>query len=136
MVRVFVRHSVASNVRPTGFLDSDDAVDYPHPQVGLLVVTRTGWTFVLSLLTAVILACIVPVADQPGTSFNEADTPVNQAAVIAPTRIARPGEMTTLLPAFRVTSNQGMKRLLVEPKSLPMCGDSPPLRSLLCTFLI
>lgn len=103
--------------------------------MGLLVVNRTGSTFVISLLSAVILACIVPVADQPETSFNEADIPVNQAVVIAPIRIAGPSEMTTLLPAFRATSAHEMKRMIVGPKSVSLYSDSVPLRFLLCTFL-
>jgi hypothetical protein len=100
------------------------------------VVKRTGLTFVLSLVTAVILACIVPIADRPETSFNEADTPVNQATVIAPIRIAPPSEATAELPAFRATSAQETKRNLAVPKSVPMYRASVPLRSLLCTFLI
>jgi len=96
----------------------------------------TGRTFAVSLVTAVILACIVPVPDQPETSFNEADTPVNQATVISPVRIAFPSEMTTPLPALRTPGAQEMKRIFVEPKSVPMYSDSVPLRFLLCTFVI
>jgi hypothetical protein len=100
------------------------------------VAKRIGLTFVLPLVTAVILACTLPVADRPETSFNEADTPVNQATVIAPVRIAPPSEMTLLLRPFTATSAQATKRMLVEPKSESMYSFSIPLRSLLCTFLI
>ena len=99
------------------------------------MVKRTS-TIILSIVTAVILACVVPIADQPETPFNEADTPVNQATVIAPVRIASPSEMTPLLPAFRATSGQKTSRMPVEPKPAPMYSASVPLRSLLCTFLI
>jgi hypothetical protein len=98
------------------------------------VVKRTS-TIVLSIVTAVILACVVPIADQPETPFNEADTPVNQATVIAPVRVAPPSEMT-LLPAFRATSAQETSRMPVEPKPAPRYSASVSLRSLLCTFLI
>jgi hypothetical protein len=98
------------------------------------VVKRTS-TLVLSIVTAVILACVVPIADQPETPFNEADTPVNQATVIAPVRVAPPSEMTPL-PVFRATSAQGTSRMPVEPKPSPRYSASVPLRSLLCTFLI
>jgi len=119
-----------------GVLDSSETVDYPHPQVGVLVEKRTGRTFAVSLVTAVILACIVPVPDQPETFFNEADTPVNQATVVSPVRIAFPSEMTTPLPALRAPGAQEMKRIFVEPKSVPMYSDSVPLRFLLCSFVI
>lgn len=99
------------------------------------MVKRTS-TIVLAIVTAVIFACVVPIADQPETPFNEADTPVNQATVIAPVRIAPPSEMTTLLPAFRATTAQETPRTPVEPKSAPMHSVSVPLHSLLCTFLI
>lgn len=98
------------------------------------MVKRIGRTFAVSLFTAVILACILPVADQSHTSFNEADTPVNEGTVIAPMRIAPPSEMTTL-PVFRTTCAQEMKRMLVEPKSALMRSGAVPLRFLLCTFL-
>jgi hypothetical protein len=100
------------------------------------LVKHTGLIFVLSLVTALILACTVPVADQPETSFNEADTPVNQATVIAPIRIAPPSEVTAVLPAFGSSSAQETKPSLVAPKSVPLHRASVPLHSLLCTFLV
>lgn len=105
-------------------------------RVRLFVVKRANSTFVLAVVVAVMLACIVPIADQPETAFNEADFPVNQAAVIAPVRIAPPSQITTPLPAVRVASAQVMQRMPVERNLPPMRSGSVPLRSLLCTFLI
>jgi hypothetical protein len=48
------------------------------------VTKRSKWIWVLPLIAAVVLAAAVPMADQPQTSFNEIDTPVNVTNPVSP----------------------------------------------------
>ena len=101
------------------------------------MVKRSGWTFVLLLVTAVALTSVVPVADQPETAFNEIDTPVNQATRVAPSvRFAPPHELRIILPRSFIRTSEVI-RTPIESISLAMHWHlSTPLRELLCTFLI
>jgi hypothetical protein len=74
-----------------------NAVKYLRFTWGVYVFKCSGVAFVLSLVAAVVLAAIVPIPDQPETSFNEVDTPVNEATLVAPVRIIPPTEMQSFL---------------------------------------
>lgn len=91
----------------------------------------------LSLVVALILAAIVPIPDQPETSFNEVDTPVIEATFVAPVRIAPPTEMQSVLsrPILIMGTAIGVRVLVGSGSSLTR-RPSSPVRALLCIFLI
>jgi len=102
-------------------------------------VKRLRWISVLFLLVAAVFVSVVPRADAPETTFNEADAPVN----LAPP--ARLGSLVVL---------PSVDPVVVMPAVSPFCPacavssvviDRPPaprqrhghsLQSLLCTLLI
>jgi len=103
----------------------------------LYVFKCGGFSFVLSLVVAVILAAIVPIPDQPETSFNEVDTPVNEATLVAPVRIAPLAEMQRVLSRPILIMGAAIRvAVLVGFGSSLTHRPSSPLRALLCTFLI
>jgi hypothetical protein len=92
---------------------------------------------VLSLVVAVILAAIVPIPDQPETSFNEVDTPVNEATLVAPVRITPPTEMQSVLSRpIGIMAKDIRGSVLVGSGSFLTPRPSGPARALLCIFLI
>jgi hypothetical protein len=94
-------------------------------------------SFVLSLVVAVILAAIVPIPDKPETSFNEVDTPVNQATLVAPVRIVAPTEMQSALsPPILIKGTAIWVSVLVGSGSSLTRRPPSPVRALLCIFLI
>ena len=97
----------------------------------------SGFAFVFSLVVAVILAAIVPIPDQPETSFNEVDTPVNEATLVAPVRITPPTEVQTVMSRpIRIMAPEMRGLLMVGSRFSLTQMPSGPVRALLCTFLI
>lgn len=97
------------------------------------------WTFILFLLTAVVCVSAVPQPDLPETSYNEADTPVNQSPpAVFGVRFTRPPLRLTVLPRktfkaewkFRLP----IKEVVTGPSSIHFEAHS--FQDLLCTFLI
>ena len=104
--------------------------------LGGLVVKRSGWVFVLALVTAVVFMSVVPLADQPETAFNEIDTPINETTPVSLwTRFAPPLQVPIVLPRLFRWTSEG-KRTLIDPPSFAMHSHLSPLPELLCTFLI
>jgi hypothetical protein len=102
-------------------------------------VRRGIWTFILFLLTAVVCVSAVPQPDLPETSYNEADTPVNQSPpAVLGVRVARPPVHLVVLPRktvqaewkFRLPVNEDLK----APSSIHF--EARSFQDLLCTFLI
>ena len=118
-------------------LDRPNPVKYLRFTWGVYVFKCGGLSFVLSLVVAVILSAIVPLPDQPETSFNEVDTPVNEATPVAPVRIAPPTEIQSVLsrPIFIMDAAIWVSVLVGSGSSLTR-RPSSPVRALLCIFLI
>jgi hypothetical protein len=100
---------------------------------------RRFWTFTLLLLTAVLCASAVPRVDRPETSYNEVDTPVNQAAPSAiGMRFVRPAQAPISVPdrSFQVNGDpRGAADLpILSTSSIRVRPHS--LQQLLCTLLI
>ena len=94
--------------------------------------------FVLVLLGAVVCVSAVPQADRPETSYNEVDTPVNQAPpVVAGIKFVRPAVAPTVLSRHVC---EAICQISVQvPKSEMddlFVGHPKPLQDLLCTFLV
>jgi hypothetical protein len=103
--------------------------------IGVPVVKRSEWIFLLLVVATVIFISVVPMADDPETAFNEIDTPVNQIIPVAPwMKFAPPTSVPILLRSFSRTGD-GI-RTSVESISLPTHWHLSPLRELLCTLLI
>jgi hypothetical protein len=97
----------------------------------------SGFAFVLSLVAAVLLAAIIPIPDQPETSFNEVDTPVNEATLVSPVRIMPPTEMQSALSRpIRVPGTEMRGLVLDGSGSSLRYRPSGPVHALLCIFLI
>lgn len=100
---------------------------------------RGIWTFVLLLLTAVISVSAIPQTDLPDTSYNEVDTPVNQAPpLVLGIRFTRPAKAVVVLPRTTREAAWDVNALSAEPTLHSMAArrDSHPLQNLLCTLLI
>jgi hypothetical protein len=95
--------------------------------------------FVLLLLGAVICISAIPQTDLPETSYNEVDTPVNQAPpVVQGIKFVRPTGAPSILPrqvweAFRGVSAQAHER---KSTCTPVRRDPNSRQDVLCTFLI
>jgi hypothetical protein len=100
---------------------------------------RGAWCFVLLLLSAVFCVSAIPQTDLPETSYNEVDTPVNQAPpVVSGLRIVRPAVTQVTMSkqvceALRETSAQ---RHTEFTACFPVQSSSNSLQDLLCTLLI
>lgn len=96
-------------------------------------------TFVLLLLGAMICVSVIPQTDLPETSYNEVDTPVNQAPpVIRGVRLVRPSITPVILSkqvceALRDLTAQGHER---KSPGIAVRRDPHSLQDLLCTLLI
>jgi hypothetical protein len=102
-------------------------------------VRRGVWTFVLLLLGAVVCVSAIPQTDLPETSYNEVDTPVNQAPPVVPgLRLVRPTVTPVILPRQVCEALRGVSAQAHERKSpcTPVRRDPHPRQDLLCTFLI
>lgn len=97
---------------------------------------RSVRVFVLSLATMVAVASIAPLPDQPETSFNENDAPVNCAIpVSAMTADTFPCETVRAVPIPR-RSSAGKAQASLNATSLLVHWHAESLRELLCAFLI
>jgi hypothetical protein len=102
-------------------------------------VRQGVWVFVLVLLGAVISVSAIPQPDLPETSYNEVNTPVNQAPPVVPgLRFVRPTIAPVILPRQVCEALRGVSAQAHERKSacVPVRRDSHSLQDLLCTFLI
>ena len=100
---------------------------------------RGVWTFVLFLLGAVVCVSAIPQPDLPETSYNEVDTPLNQAPPVVPgVRFARPAIAPVILPKQVWEAERGVSSQAIERKSAHTLvrRDLHSLQDLLCTFLI
>jgi hypothetical protein len=103
------------------------------------VVKRGVWTFVLLLLGAVICVSAIPQTDLPETSYNEVDTPVNQAPPVVPgIRFVRPAFTPVILSkqVYEATRGVGAQAHDRRSSSTPVKIAPHSLQDLLCTFLI
>ena len=103
------------------------------------MVRRGVWTLVLFLLSAVVCVSAIPQPDLPETSYNEVDTPVNQAPPVVPgVRFVRPVIASVILPKQVSEAERGIRSQALERKSAGTFVRRNPhsLQDLLCTFLI
>jgi hypothetical protein len=102
-------------------------------------VRRGIWTFVLVLAGAVVCVSAIPQTDLPETSYNEVDTPVNQAPpIVQGMRFVRPIVAPVILPrqvceALRGVGGQAHAH---RADCTPVQRDLHSLQDLLCTLLI
>jgi hypothetical protein len=97
------------------------------------------WTFVLLLMSAVVCVSAIPQSDLPETSYNEVDTPVNQAPpVVSGVRFVRPTIATVILSKQVCEVNRGDNSRGLKRKSAhtPVRPNPHSLQDLLCTLLI
>ena len=97
------------------------------------------WGFVPLLLGAVFCVSAVPQPDLPETSYNEVDTPINQAPPVVPgVRFVRPAIAPTILPKQVWEPGRGVNPQALERKSADTLVRRNPhsLQYLLCTLLI
>ncbi len=97
------------------------------------------WGFVPLLLGAVFCVSAVPQPDLPETSYNEVDTPVNQAPpLVAGVRFVRPTIATTILPRQVWEATRDVCAQSHERKSARTLvrADVHSSQDRLCTFLI
>jgi hypothetical protein len=117
-------------------LTANCRTQYAFTPLGVLVVKRSAWTFLLLVVTAVIFMSVVPMADNPETAFNEIDTPVNQTSPVSLwVKFAPPTRVPIILPRSFGRTGDGV-RTSVESISLATHWQSSLLRELLCTLLI
>jgi hypothetical protein len=93
----------------------------------------------LLLMGAVICVSAIPQTDLPETSYNEVDTPVNQAPpVVSGSKFVRPAVAPIILPRQIWEASRGFGAQAHERKSAntPIQHDSHSLQDLLCTLLI
>jgi hypothetical protein len=102
-------------------------------------VRRTLWTFVLLLLTGVVCAAVIPPTDVPETTYNEVDTPVNQAPpVVLGIRFVRPVRVAKTVPKCVMQARWDVQSPVEGLVSLPLSARHDPhsVQDLLCTLLI
>jgi hypothetical protein len=95
--------------------------------------------FVLLLLGSVVCVSAIPQPDLPETSYNEVDTPVNQAPPVVPgVKFVRPSIAPVILPRQVCEALRGVTAQAHERKSAftPVQHDPHSLQDLLCTLLI
>jgi len=94
--------------------------------------------FVLILLVSVVCVSAVPPTDLPETSYNEVDTPVNQAPpVVSGIKFVRPTIVPVILPRQFCETLRSVDAQAHERKATKSVRHDPhPLQDLLCTFLI
>jgi hypothetical protein len=106
---------------------------------GGTAVRRGVWTFVLLLMSAVVCVSAIPQPDLPETSYNEVDTPINQAPPVVPgVRFVRPAIAPIIVPRHVWEAGCGVSSQALERKSADTLVRRNPhsLQNLLCTFLI
>ena len=95
--------------------------------------------FVLLLLGAVVCVSAIPQTDLPETSYNEVDTPVNQAPPVVPgVKFVRPTVTPVILPRQVCEALRGVSAQAHERKSAITLVRPDPhsLQDLLCILLI
>jgi hypothetical protein len=102
-------------------------------------VKRGVWLFVVFLIGSVFFVSAVPQVDVPETSYNEVDTPVNQAPpVVQGMRFVRPAVNLIVVPkrVFEtrfVLDAHGHDLQSIAPR---FHQNARGIRDLLCTLLI
>jgi hypothetical protein len=98
-------------------------------------VKRVRWTIVILGLLCISSALFIPLADDPGTAFNETDTPVSFiASIISRTHfVVPPGQSVVIPTEQRVWWTTSTVRHEVTLK--PEIRSSHSLLSLLCKLL-
>ena len=94
---------------------------------------------VLALMSAVVCVSAIPPIDLPETSYNEVDTPINQAPpVVSGPKFVRPVIETVILPRNADVAGYGSKFHWPAGASfdVPVRHDSHSMQDLLCTLLI
>jgi hypothetical protein len=102
-------------------------------------VKRGLWSFVLLLLTGVVCVSAIPQTDLPETSYNEVDTPVNQAPpMVQGIKFIRPARVAITLPrkTWEAEWNTGASVDGLTLRSGPAPHDPHLVQDLLCTWLI
>ena len=111
------------------------AVSYLH--LGAFVTKRSKWIWVLPLIAAVVLAAAVPMADQPETSFNEIDTPVNVTNPVSPfVRSALSLIFSAVVLRLFSGTSEHMVSTSVEPRFAAIHFPISSPLELLCAFRI
>lgn len=98
-----------------------------------------SWAFVLILLSTVLCVSAIPPSDSPETSYNEVDTPINQAPpVVSGIRFVRPAVIVLILPkeTFNAKHALDSRSPKQNPVDEPRRHDPHSLQNFLCTFLI
>jgi hypothetical protein len=93
---------------------------------------------ILFLLSTVTFVSAIPQDDLPETSYNESDTPVNQAPPVVPSvRFVRPEAADIGLSKCVGDAIPRFERQLRSKRAYPLIRhDSRSLQDLLCTLLI
>jgi len=100
---------------------------------------RDAWAFVLLLLMgSVVCVSAIPQTDLPETSYNEVDTPVNQAPpILTGIRFVRPTIGRVILPKqVREADYIARPQTLVQASCTAVLHSPHSRQDLLCTFLI
>jgi hypothetical protein len=101
---------------------------------------RDAWAFVLLLLMgSVVCVSAIPQTDLPETSYNEVDTPVNQAPpVFTGIRFVRPAIARVILPKQVGEAGCAVGPQMLERKApcTPVPHSPHSRQDFLCTFLI
>src|SRR5579863_5396425 len=102
-------------------------------------VKRLRWISVLFLLAAAVFVSVVPRADAPETTFNEADAPVNLAppARLGSLVVLPSADPVTVTPAVSaICSPCAVSSIVLDRPPVPRQRHRHSLQSLLCTLLI
>jgi hypothetical protein len=102
-------------------------------------VRRSLWMFILLMLMGVVCAAAVPPTDVPETSYNEADTPVNQTPPVElGVRFVRPIQIAKTVPKDVIAARWDVQFPIEESflLLLPSQHDARSVQNLLCTLLI
>ena len=99
---------------------------------------RGLWLSILLLLGAVVCASAIPQTDLPETSYNEVDTPINQAPPVVPgVKFVRPSISPVILPRQVCEALRSVGAQVHEVKTASTTvRHTDSLQDILCTFLI
>jgi hypothetical protein len=102
------------------------------------MLKRSLALLILFLLSTVTFVSAIPQDDLPETSYNESDTPVNQAPPIVPSvRVARPEDADIGLSKCVGDAILRLERQLLRKRPDQLIRrDSRSLQDVLCTLLI
>jgi hypothetical protein len=102
-------------------------------------VKRLRWISVLFLLVVAVFVSVVPRADAPETTFNEADAPVNLAppARLGSLVVLPSVDPVAILPAVSASCSAcAVSSIVLDRPTAPRQGHRHSLQSLLCILLI